>query len=431
MLFSKSKSAIGNDSNHNIVIQNSNVTNIISISPIETIELLRKNSTPEDMQRYVKSILSVAHDSHPLFPKFSATYNPDLQKLVSTPETADAFDKHPKKIKGTFLIDYEKYPYMDKSETPWEYAYRTQTNVVLDTKAYKEYLGDTEDPFPVIEYSEGMKTTIGFNEFPPAIETIVKSGNIAVSIMLRRKPSLKYGELIFGNVSSGHGFEITIHADKFQKNTTINFLKVEDCDLKTHLVCEELLYAIYTTKKLSIIIGNFEPMNAIIDEAQLESNIFKNAKILKVYIKNLLTIEKHTNCKFNPNIGEVSFDDVENSIIIAASLEEKWRMTKLSFDNSVRCDYNNIPDDIADCDWVNSETVVEMKVLSINLHGESFTAEKFTIVYKDAKIKNIASVLKNKKRKKKDILLTMKPIDGKDVFYKYVRMSNITHIPQK
>ena len=152
---------------------------------------------------------------------------------------------------------------------------------------------------------------------------------------------------------------------------------------------------------------------------------------ISVYIKNLLTIEKHTNCKFNPNIGEVSFDDIENSIIIAASLEEKWRMTKLSFDNSVRCDYNNIPDDIADCDWVNSETVVEMKVLSIILHGESFTAEKFTIVYKDAKINNIASVLKNKKRKKKDILLTMKPIDGKDIFYKYVRMSNITHIPQK
>ena len=109
---------------------------------------------------------------------------------------------------------------------------------------------------------------------------------------------------------------------------------------------------------------------------------------ISVYIKNLLTIEKHTNCKFNPNIGEVSFDDIENSIIIAASLEEKWRMTKLSFDNSVRCDYNNIADDIADCDWVNSETVVEMKVLSINLHGESFTAEKLVLLQIMCKVQN-------------------------------------------
>ena len=116
---------------------------------------------------------------------------------------------------------------------------------------------------------------------------------------------------------------------------------------------------------------------------------------------------------------------------MAASLEGKWRLRTLSFDDAVRCDYDQIPDDIADYDEVDSESVAEMKVLSIDLHGESFTAEKFIIVYRDAKINNIASVLKNVKKKKKNILLTMKPMDGKDVFCKYQLMDGITHIPKE
>lgn len=427
----KSKSTIGKNSNNNMVIQNSSVTNVVATSPVETVDLMAKYRAYEDMQQYVQSVLSATRDKHPLFPKFSATYSSELKKLVSTPETADAFDKHPKKIKGTFQIDYKKYPYMDRSETPWEYAYRTQTNVELATKSYTEYLGETKDPFPVVEYAEGMVTVIGYNEFPPAADAVVQSGDVCIPIMLRRKPSLKFGELLLGNVSTGHGFNISISTDESQKNTTINFSKADDCDLSTHLACEELLDAIYTTKKISIKIKDVELMSATINESELKSNIFKNAKILKVYIKNLLIIEEHTGCKFNPDIGEISYDDIESSIIMAASLEGKWRLTKLSFDDAVRCDYDHIPDDIADYDKVSYESVAEMKVLSINLHGESFTAEKFIIVYRDAKINNIASVLKNVKKKKKNILLTMKPMDGKDVFCKYQFMDGITHIPKE
>lgn len=427
----KSKSAIGKNSNNNIVIQNSTLTNFVTNSPAETVGLMAKYEAYEDIQQYVQSVMTTVRNTHPLFPTFSATYSAELEKLISTPETADAFEKHPKKIKGTFQIDYKKYPHMDKAETPWEYAYRTQTNVELATKSYTEYLGETKDPFPVVEYTEGMVTVIGFNEFPPAVNAVVESGDISIPILLRRKPSFKFGELLLGNESTGHGFNISISTDESQKNTTINFLKVEDCDLKAHLACEELLDAIYTTKKIVIKVKNVELMGAMINESELTSNIFQNAKILKTYIKNLLTIEQYTGCKFNPNIGEVSFDDIETSIIMAASLEGKWRLRTLSFDDAVRCDYDQIPDDIADYDEVDSESVAEMKVLSIDLHGESFTAEKFIIVYRDAKINNIASVLKNVKKKKKNILLTMKPIDGKDVFCKYQLMDGITHIPKE
>ena len=428
MSYQNSSSIIGKNSNNNMVFQNSNITNIVAGSPVETVEFMARYGAYDDVQEYVQSLLSSVRSVHPLFPRFSATYSSELQKLVSTPETADAFEKHPKKIKGTFQIDYKKYPNMDKSETPWEYAYRTQTEVKLATKAYKEYLGDTEDPFPVVEYSEGMVTTIGFNEFPPAISATIKSGNAYVDIMLRRKPSLKFGELIIGNESSGHGFNISINTDNSLKSTTVNFFKVNDCDLNAHLACERLLDAIYTTKEFAITTGNIELMSAKIDEAQFESNIFKNARILKVYIENLIKIEQHTGCKFNPDIGEIPFDDIETSVIMAASFEGKWRLTKLAFDDVVRCDYDHIPNDIADYNKVSSESVAEMKVLSIDLHGETFVADKFVIVYKGAKINNIESVIKNKQRKKKDILLTMKPADGKDVFYKYQFMEGIAHV---
>lgn len=424
----KSKSSIGKNSSNNTVIQNSQVTNIMTNSPVETIELMAKYQAFDDIQQCVRSVLDAARNSHPLFPAFSATYSSELNKLVSTPETADAFERHPKKIKSTIKIDYKKYPHMDRTETPWEYAYRTQTNVELATTSYKEYLGETVDPFPVVEYSEGMMTVIGFNEFPPAVDAVIKSGEVSICVKLRRKPSLKFGELLFGNESTGHGFNINISTDETQKKTTINFVKLEDCDLATHLACEELLDAIHTTRNISIRIRDVELMRATFNEDELKGNLFSNAKILKVYINNLLTIERHTGCKFNPNIGEVSFDDVEASIIMAASLEGKWRLSKLNFDDSIRCDYDHIPNDIADYNTHNSDTVAEMKVLSINLHGEEFCAEKLIIVYRDARINNIASVLKNKKKKKKKILITMKPTEGNEVFSKYQLMEALTYV---
>lgn len=83
------------------------------------------------------SQISAAKKTHPLFPTFSASVDSKLNKLVSTPEIEDAFKKYPKSFKGVFEIDYSKYPNINRNETPWEYAYRTQTPIDWQLKSTK------------------------------------------------------------------------------------------------------------------------------------------------------------------------------------------------------------------------------------------------------------------------------------------------------
>ena len=46
-------------------------------------------------------------------------------------------------------------------------------------------------------------------------------------------------------------------------------------------------------------------------------------------------------------------------------------------------------------------------------------------VYKDARINNLASVQKNREKHKKNILLTFRPIRGKEFFYKFHHFEGI------
>ena len=126
-----SHSTIGNNSNNNSVFQGNSFENttIIASSNIDVLDIAAQVGRYDIIQSQVALYLEKAKRCHPLFPEFSAKYNEEVNKLISTPETADAFRNHPKRIKGTYRLDYGSYPYMDKSETPWAYAYRTQTTV--------------------------------------------------------------------------------------------------------------------------------------------------------------------------------------------------------------------------------------------------------------------------------------------------------------
>ena len=55
----KSKSAIGKNSNNNIVIQNSSVTNFVTNSPAETVGLMAKYEAYEDIQQYLQSVMTM------------------------------------------------------------------------------------------------------------------------------------------------------------------------------------------------------------------------------------------------------------------------------------------------------------------------------------------------------------------------------------
>lgn len=425
-IFGKSKASIGRNSNHNTIVQNSEIINpIICTNSVDMIKTLGNMKAYDAIQQQAQDFLSAVKQSHPLYPVFSATHDNQLNALVSTPETADAFKRYPKKIKGTFRMDYTKYPHMDRAETPWEYAYRTQTSVELETTAYQEYLGDIKDPFPVTRYADGMTMIIGAPEFPPAVRAVISSGDVSISCEIRRKPWMEYGQMCFGTVSGECGLNVRIVAYRDFKKTDINFTKEQGIDLRTQLQREKLLAAMDTTKKFSITIGDSPLLTAPLTEADLSAEIFRSAKHLIQYYESLLKIEEILHCTFDPVDGDALFDDYRAALILASSLDEKWHRIKTDFDNEIRCDYDRIPDDISDVNFDTSQLAVEGKVLKITLQGVQFTADRYIIFYQGARINNLDSIMKNKRKRRKNILMTFRPEEGKEYFYKYCRIDGI------
>ena len=231
--------------------------------------------------------------------------------------------------------------------------------------------------------------------------------------------------MIFGTVSDERGFEFNLTAYKDLKKTDFKITKVSGCELLTQLQREKLIVEMSKTKHITITIGSSQLVDASFKEDELAADMFKVAPYMVRYLESLLTIEEHTSCVFDFTIGDVFDHDYRTALMLALSLEGKWYMTKTDFDGEIRCDYDHIPDDFADDPKSQSEIIIEGKVPSISLQGQRFSADKYIVVYKDARINNVASVVKNCKKKKKNILITFRPAHGKDVFYKYCRFDGI------
>lgn len=424
-IFSSNKLSIGDKSNNNFIMQGSSVENLIVNSNMtEMITALGHLEGYDTIQKIITDSMAAAREAHPLRPDFKVKYDNELQRLVSTPETEDAFKKYPKTIKGTFRLDYKKYPYMNRAETPWEYAYRTQTKVELETTAYQEYLGEIVDPFPFVEYKDGMTTVIGAPEFPPAVNASIISGDVSVPIMMRRKPCLEYNHIILGTVSNEKGFDINIIIYKDENKTTFKITKTSTCELSLQLQREKLINNIKETKQLCIMIGDSPLVHAEFKEEELLSNIFIVAPKMIEYLQNLNIIETSIGCKFDLSLEDVYVEDFRTAYILASSLQEKWHRIATSFDE-VRCNYSNIPTDIEkDANSIENK-VIEGRNLNISLQGQEFCIDKYITIYKNAKINNIKSIVKNCKRKKDDVLITFRPLKGYDYFYKYCKYEGI------
>lgn len=430
-LFHKNTASIFSKSNNNIIVQDSVINNpVFCADQSDMIQTLGQMGQYDIIQQQAIKVLAAASKTHPLYPVFSAKPNKDLDRLVSTPETEDAFKQYPKRIKGTFLVDYTKYPYMDKSETPWEYAYRTQTTVELKTTAYQEYLGDIKDPFPVTKYKEGMITVIEAPQFPPAIEATITSGNVSIPILLRRKPCMNYGQMVFGTVPNNCGFNLNLTSYKDIQKTDLTIKKTPGCDLITQLKRERLFLEMSKTQHLTISIGSSSLVDVSFKKSELAADMFKLAPYMVNYLENLLSIEKCLSCKFDLTIGSVFSDDYRTASILASSLENKWHRVKTDFDQEIRCDYNHIPDNIVDSPEPQELITIVGKVLNITLQGLHFSADKYIIVYKGAKLNNVSSVIKNRKKKKKNILLTFRPSQGNNSFYKFYKIEGIKLLPE-
>lgn len=425
-LSSRSNASIGNKSNNNIVVQNSTISNmVVCNNASDTVKMLGELKQFDALQQYITDILSTACTLHPLYPVFSAKLNNKLNKLISTPETEDAFKQYPKRIKGTYQINHENYPYMSKEETPWEYAYRTQMPVELEMTSYQEYLGDEIDPFPVTKYADGMITIIKAPSFPSPVNAKLSSGEITVSFKLQRKPCMEFGKMVFGTVSEECGFSFDLISYKGIEKTDFKISKTENYDLHILLQREKLFNEMRKTKRLTLKIEDDVFLDSTLNEKDLSSETFEKSPYIIKHLESLLVIEKHTACKFDLSISDVYPNDHTTALLLASSLDEKWLPIHMRFDNEIRCDYDNIPDNLTDDIYTNSDFVIEGKMISVFLHGQHFSVDKYMIIYRNARINNIKSVIKNQKKKKKGILLTFKPTSGNETFIKFSKLEGI------
>ena len=420
----RNRALIGANSNNNVVLQQNHIENlIVSHSGASTLSLLGQLGQYDMIQQHIKEMLSSAATTHPLYPEFSAKYSTELDKLVSTPETETALTNHPKIIKGSFRIDYSKYPYMSKEESPWEYAYRTQTTVELETEAYQEYLGDQEDPFPILTFREGMTTVIGAPTFPEAVSATVVSGNVSIPILLRRLPCLEYGQILFGNVSENDGFILRLYQNEGPEEGKMTLTKTDAPTLEALILREELLNQFRETNSLQVCIGEEMLVNVQIRSNSEQPDMLSASPVLLSFFKSLLHIEQHFGCHFDHGFEGLSVSDFNTAFTIAASLNEGWARQKLTFDNEVRCSYDAFPE--TDYDPAVGCISYESASVKINLLGVSFVADKYIIAYHGAKINNIASVQKNIRKKRSNILVTFKPTDGSSQFIKSTRFEGL------
>lgn len=422
-----SNSKIGDNSNNNLVIQNSEFVNPVFVSASSNLyETLSNAKQFEIIQTMIRDQVESARRAHPLYPNYSTQYDYQLKRLISTPETEEALNKYPKVIKGEFLIEYNKYPYMDRRETPWEYAYRTQTPIELKTTAYQEYLGDIEDPFPITTFSEGMTTVISAPEFPPAVTALIVSGDVEIPISIRRKPCNEYDKTVIGSVSNDCGLDITITQNGNTNKNDFTINKVNGCDLSTQLLREKLFCEMSKTKCFKITVHEVTLLEAMFSDEELQCDIFKVAPFLVNYLECLIAIEKRISCKFDTTMHGVSVESYMAVFVLAASLENKWYKSKKSFDNTIRCDYDKIPDDLSEYAELSEDKIITGNESEIIIQGVRFLAKKYTIVYKGAIINNASSVNRRRNKKEKKILLTFRPSKGNEYFYTLSKFEGIT-----
>lgn len=313
---------------------------------------------------------------------------------------------------------------MDKSETPWEYAYRTQTPVKLKITAHQEYLGDYEDPFPVIKYEDGMIAEIKAPPFPAAVEATIISGKVSIPIMLQRKPCMEYGKLVFGTVSNDSGFEFTLTTNENVEETDFTIKRLSRCDLFKLLQTEKLLLEMKKTQHLTVMIGSSTLLDASLQKNELTGDMFETAPFMLKYFESLLIIEKSLSCKFDLTTDSNFLSDYKTAVELAESLENKWHIMQTDYEE-IRCDYDHISDDIVNSSEIRGNIGFTANVLEIPLQGLRFYADRYIITYQDAKVNNVASVLKNRKKKRKNILITFKPVQGKNKFYKFCRFEGV------
>jgi len=421
---------LGKESNNNVVYQNStinydasnNVTinNIYNINdPTLAIESLKLTKNYSAIQSLYSEIVA----SHPLYPHFEATpMSGNIHKLISDPKTEEAMSKYPKNIKVSFTLDENKYPNYDKAENPWEYAYRMQTPVEVVTSEYKEYLGDQEDPFPVVEYSDGMIMKIVAPPFPPAQPLLLKAGSISIEILVERKPTIENGSYLIESVDTQESaMHFSLYLAKNRKST-FSIKKFSTAPLEKILEVEFLFQEMKSTQKLSGFIVNSLLFETSLSKDILSEPAFNSNSSLINFIQNLIELQNHFKCEFKTSLKEITLDDYILSMVMVHSLKNEWYRYNKRSEQKLRVSYDKIDASgikaIVNGDSNVNGTVAELKNAVFDLSGINFACDSYFMVYENALLNNINSVNKNIKRRSNNILFSFKPIKNQKYFIK-------------
>ena len=423
----KSVSKISNGSN-NMVFQNTTINNNIVLSdPLPALMMSKDYSA---IQTLIQTKMQEVEQAHPLYPLFSPKWDSRLERLVSSAETEESLKRYPKRFEEKIQIDLSKYPGIHAGENIFEYSYRTQKSIEGVSLEHKEFLGDIEDPYPLIEYRDNSTICIQPPEFPPAFEAHLVSGESDVIVALRRIPSEKYGTIVLGNTSSGHGFDIQIEQDEQTRRFDFTIHVDSNTTMENVVLRERLLASMFETRKLSIIVNGDTLIEGGVDDNSANQPLLKYAKFRYEFSRALFEIEKICNCSFSTDILTIKKDDFELANIIFRSLSGNWYSVKME-SYQMKCDFDRIhiePDEQIEQLQQQNISFEAGVIGSIELLGKEFSASKLIHAFQGAQINNIKSVRKWVSKKKNNVLVSIKSAEKGKMFIRSTKLEDIKYI---
>lgn len=421
----KNVAKIGNYSNDNIVIQDLKYNNnyyVSDSSMCAVANVLAGAGQYEAINAIFQKSMQDISRLHPLNPWYGTkvVQMGTFQKLVSTPLLKDANKKFPKNFKSTVEFCPNDYPGYNEKETFWEYAYRTQRSIILDTKTYKEYLGDYEDPFPVLEYKDGMKLKVMPPEFPQATAVVMRAGLIKYNTKLRRIACDDYGIIKLTNEcdeSCPLGVVFTVDMNK----TRMSMKRNKTDSLEKLIERERLIKSILENQILAVTVGE-RPLLRLedIDIKDLEQDFFQLADTnLKLY-NSMKIIEGYFGVVFDIQ-QDITGQDYHHAVLLATSLKRKWQFVKNDSRFQVSADYDKIKFDMDDKVEENAPYIYENYNYEWNILGIHFEADALYTSIHNSRISNIKTVVKKIEQKKEDIDIVFNPLKGKKIgIYSYI-----------
>lgn len=415
MFGEKNSIVIGKNATENTVYQNSTVTdttnNHIYTSNKELLQLLSQAGQYEVLQKYIANEMQGIKETHPLYPDFEASYDNEIGRLVSKATSTESYKKHPLNIKTKVIVHREKYPDMDQSETPWDYATRTQTAVEVEPLDYAEYLGDVLDPYPTNGNGKVVSMIIYPYEFPEAVPARIESGNERLNFMYRRLPYKKYGYIYSGNTTHEMGLDIRILYNYQEKKLTWNLTLNDDTTLENLYRRESFLNQVYETKQIKLFVQNAEVATIDLSDQEYDIIGFHSKWHLKL-IENLIRIQLHYNCKFDLcEFSSVSYDDYVQSCVLVSSLTNNYHLHRMKLEELEDFPKNLLPEDESILTANNLEMHFTVNNYMVTILGITFQIESFENVYNRCRIKNTDEIKISSNQDNERIRMVLIPND--------------------